>query len=180
MLCNGPWQVHDKSLGDFKLEERLLREERDCDWSHCSIKVYELLLSPSGHLLLVSRGVGTQASFVVGKEQRGRGDRGCLPLLAGPARLVPERHVRYEYFTYNFTHVNQPGLCELRFCLCKKKIFSCLQFIMNTLSLQLAATLDLFPTLVKLVGADLPNVTIDGIDMSPILFGDGKVQHWLW
>ena len=48
---------------------------------------------------------------------------------------------------------------------------------MNTLSLQLAATLDLFPTLVKLVGADLPNVTIDGIDMSPILFGDGKVQH---
>ena len=50
---------------------------------------------------------------------------------------------------------------------------------MNTLSLQLAATLDLFPTLVKLVGADLPNVTIDGIDMSPILFGDGKGQHWL-
>ena len=35
------------------------------------------------------------------------------------------------------------------------------------------------PTLVKLVGADLPNVTIDGIDMSPILLGDGKVQHWL-
>ena len=49
---------------------------------------------------------------------------------------------------------------------------------------QLAQTLDLFPTIAKLVGAELPNVTIDGIDMAPILFGDGKVRllklHMLW
>ena len=50
--------------------------------------------------MLVSRGVGMEAFFVVGKEQHGRGDRGCLPLLAGPARLVPERHVRYKYFFF--------------------------------------------------------------------------------
>ena len=48
-----------------------------------------------------------------------------------------------------------------------------------SMHLQLAATLDLFPTLVKLVEAHLPNVTIDGIDMSPILFGDGKVLRML-
>ena len=57
----------------------------------------------------------------------------------------------------------------------KKKQINCLHLSFLSIYHQVAATLDLFPTLVKLVEADLPNVTIDGIDMSPILFGDGKV-----
>ena len=40
---------------------------------------------------------------------------------------------------------------------------------------QLAATVDIFPTVLKLVGAPLPNVKLDGVDMSPILFNTGQV-----
>ena len=41
---------------------------------------------------------------------------------------------------------------------------------------QMAATIDLFPTIAKLTGAAMPdNVTIDGIDMSPFLFGNSTV-----
>ena len=40
---------------------------------------------------------------------------------------------------------------------------------------QLAATVDLFPTFANLVGAKLPNVTLDGFDMAPILFQNKKV-----
>ena len=39
----------------------------------------------------------------------------------------------------------------------------------------MAATLDLFPTIAKLAGAKMPQVTMDGVDMSPIIFGNGKV-----
>ena len=43
---------------------------------------------------------------------------------------------------------------------------------------QLAATIDLFPTIARLTGAAMPNnVTIDGIDMSPFLFGNGTVRY---
>lgn len=42
--------------------------------------------------------------------------------------------------------------------------------------MQLAATLDVFPTVAKLVGAKLPDVTMDGFDMAPILFENGKVK----
>ena len=45
-----------------------------------------------------------------------------------------------------------------------------------SLNSQLAATIDLFPTIAQLTGAAMPNnVTIDGIDMSPFLFGNGTV-----
>ena len=44
------------------------------------------------------------------------------------------------------------------------------------LCMQLAATLDVFPTVAKLVGAKLPDVTMDGFDMAPILFQNGKVK----
>ena len=45
-------------------------------------------------------------------------------------------------------------------------------------SLQLAATIDLLPTIANLTRASIPNnVTIDGIDMSPFLFGTGNVNR---
>ena len=41
--------------------------------------------------------------------------------------------------------------------------------------MELASIMDLFPTIANLVGAKMPNVTIDGIDMAPILFKNSKV-----
>ena len=42
---------------------------------------------------------------------------------------------------------------------------------------QLAATVDIFPTVMKVVGAPLPNVTMDGFDMSPIIFENGQASN---
>ena len=39
----------------------------------------------------------------------------------------------------------------------------------------MAGTVDIFPTLMNLVGGKLPNVTMDGMDMAPILFDNKKV-----
>ena len=45
--------------------------------------------------------------------------------------------------------------------------------------MQLASSLDLMPTITKITGAGGPpkDVVLDGVDMSPILFNTGKVQH---
>ena len=48
------------------------------------------------------------------------------------------------------------------------------------LLLQLAATVDVLPTVMKLAGAELPNVTLDGVDMSPILFSNQAVRNQLY
>lgn len=40
----------------------------------------------------------------------------------------------------------------------------------------LVSSLDLLPTLAALSGAPLPNITLDGIDFSPLLLGTGKVE----
>ncbi len=36
--------------------------------------------------------------------------------------------------------------------------------------------MDMLPTIMKLAGADLPNVTLDGVDMGPILFENAAVS----
>ena len=41
--------------------------------------------------------------------------------------------------------------------------------------MELASIMDLFPTIANLVGATMPSVAIDGIDMAPILFQNSKV-----
>ena len=43
----------------------------------------------------------------------------------------------------------------------------------------LAATYDIFPTVLRLAGAPPPppSLTIDGIDLAPVLFGDGGKGH---
>lgn len=47
---------------------------------------------------------------------------------------------------------------------------------LTILPLQLAATVDILPTVMKLAGAKLPDVTLDGVDMSPILFDNDAVR----
>jgi len=44
---------------------------------------------------------------------------------------------------------------------------------------QLSSTIDLLPTIAGLIGADLPDHTIDGKDISPLMFGkaDAKTPH---
>ena len=39
--------------------------------------------------------------------------------------------------------------------------------------------MDIFPTLMNLVGGKLPNVTLDGVDMAPILFDNKEVSNRL-
>ncbi|KAM6436364.1 arylsulfatase A [Liasis olivaceus] len=39
---------------------------------------------------------------------------------------------------------------------------------------ELASTLDILPTVAALTGAPIPNITLDGYDLSPVLFGKGK------
>ncbi|XP_021588697.2 arylsulfatase A isoform X7 [Ictidomys tridecemlineatus] len=44
---------------------------------------------------------------------------------------------------------------------------------------ELASSLDLMPTLAALSGTSLPNVTLDGFDLSPVLLGTGKsLRGW--
>lgn len=40
---------------------------------------------------------------------------------------------------------------------------------------ELASTLDILPTVASLAGAKLPQVMLDGVDMTNILFSQGKV-----
>lgn len=42
---------------------------------------------------------------------------------------------------------------------------------------QMATTMDIFPTVAKLTGAKLPERTLDGVDIAPLLFGSGTVER---
>lgn len=42
---------------------------------------------------------------------------------------------------------------------------------------EMATTMDLFTTCATLAGARLPDRTLDGVDLSPLLFGTGKVER---
>jgi arylsulfatase A-like enzyme len=42
---------------------------------------------------------------------------------------------------------------------------------------EVAATLDVLPTFARLAGAPLPPVTLDGVDISPLLLGKGRVER---
>jgi len=42
---------------------------------------------------------------------------------------------------------------------------------------EVAATLDVLPTFAKLAGAPLPTVTLDGVDISPLLFNTGRGER---
>ena len=46
----------------------------------------------------------------------------------------------------------------------------------NTTCDELASTIDLFPTIAKLIGAELPKHKIDGLDISELVWGDAKSQ----
>ena len=37
--------------------------------------------------------------------------------------------------------------------------------------------MDVFPTVMNLVGGKLPDVTLDGVDMAPILFDNKEVSN---
>ena len=41
---------------------------------------------------------------------------------------------------------------------------------------QLAATIDVLPTVAKLIGAQLPDHPIDGVDISPLMFGESDIS----
>ncbi len=41
---------------------------------------------------------------------------------------------------------------------------------------EIASTLDILPTIASLAGAKLPQVKLDGVDMTKILFKQGKVM----
>lgn len=41
---------------------------------------------------------------------------------------------------------------------------------------ELASTLDILPTMAALAGAPLPDVELDGYDLTPVLFGQGPVS----
>lgn len=43
----------------------------------------------------------------------------------------------------------------------------------------MASTLDILPTIANLAGAKLPQVMLDGVDMTNILFSQGKVSMHL-
>lgn len=43
---------------------------------------------------------------------------------------------------------------------------------------EIASTLDLLPTIANITNAKLPSVPLDGVDMSPILFGTGKASFF--
>ena len=48
----------------------------------------------------------------------------------------------------------------------------------NRVTHELACTMDLFPTCIKLAGAEMPNDRIiDGVDLAPVLFGSGPSQR---
>ena len=47
----------------------------------------------------------------------------------------------------------------------------------NKVCREMAMTIDLFPTIAKLIGAQLPNHKIDGLDIWPLLAGKSKAKN---